>query len=460
MIKRTLKQIEAMTGGKLVPAVNEDLQIAGVSTDSRSLAKNCLFVPIPGEIYNGHAYVAEAFSKGAAASLWQADQGEAPAGYPVIIVEDSIAALQRLAKAYRNELSVRVIGITGSNGKTTTKDMTASILSTTYKVHKTEGNLNNHIGLPLTLLEMEENTEMAVLEMGMSGRGEIQLLSELAEPEAAIITNIGDAHLLQLGSREAIARAKTEILSGLKEDGFFVYNGDDPLIDQVYREMPQPHSFLRYRFGTEAHNDLYPEAILLDMEGIQFHINWPDSPGFSLPLLGEHNVINALAAIAVCKYMGVQDKDIVDGIKHLKISSMRIESIKAGSGALLLNDAYNANPSSMKAAVQLVHSLKGYRKKIVVLGDMLELGDREKEFHLEIGRMLDPDEIDRVLAYGPLSYHIIMGARDAFGEERAQWFQDKSALVRELSSVLAAGDLVLFKASRGMKLEEIVHAVQ
>ncbi|WP_010270133.1 UDP-N-acetylmuramoyl-tripeptide--D-alanyl-D-alanine ligase [Paenibacillus senegalensis] len=460
MIKRTLEQIEVMAEGKLVPGVPRDKLISGVSTDSRAITTGCLFVPLIGDVFNGHSFVTEAFAKGAAASLWQQDQGEPPADMPVIIVENCLTALQKLATAYRNQLTARVIAITGSNGKTTTKDMTAAILSTTYKVHKTEGNLNNHIGLPLTLLQMDESTEMAVLEMGMSGRGEIELLTGLAQPEAAIITNIGDAHLLQLGSREEIARAKCEILSGLKEDGFFAYNGDDPLIDNTYPSMPQPNHFLRYRFGSGPQNDLYPLAIMLDHEGQQFRINWPDAPGFSLPLLGEHNVINALGAIAVCKYMGVQDKDIVEGLRNLKVSAMRIESIKASCGALLLNDAYNANPSSMKAAIQLVHTLKGYHTKMVVLGDMLELGERELEFHLEIGRMLDPAQIDYVFAYGPLAYHIMLGAKEVLGAGKVQWFEDKNELVKKLSSMLSPGDLVLFKASRGMKLEEVIQAVQ
>ncbi|GIP36388.1 UDP-N-acetylmuramoyl-tripeptide--D-alanyl-D-alanine ligase [Paenibacillus sp. J2TS4] len=436
------------------------MRIQGVSTDSRSIQPGNLFVPIVGEKYNGHLYVEEAFSRGAAAALWQQDQGEPPAGRPVIQVDDTIAALQRLAQAYRRELPVRIVGITGSNGKTTTKDLTAAILSTTYRVHKTKGNLNNHIGMPITLLQIAEDTEMAVLEMGMSGRGEIELLSRLASPEAVIITNIGDAHLLQLGTREEIARAKTEILSGLRADGFFVYNGDEPLIERIYPEVPHPASMLRYRFGMSESNDIYPTAILQDTDGMHFHINWPESPGYYIPLLGEHNVINSLAAIAVSKYMGVQDKDIIEGLKKLEMSGMRIETVRLASGALLLNDAYNANPAAMKAAIRLLHSLKGHRRKIIVLGDMLELGPEEEEYHREVGRLLDPEEIDELFAFGPLSYYIADEAERTLGTSRVRWFNDRQRLSEELAAFIRPGDAVLFKASRGMKLEEIIQAVQ
>lgn len=460
MINRSFSQIDQMVNGIGHMNGSENLQICGVSTDSRSIQPGNLFVPIVGDNFNGHAYAEEAFNKGAAAALWQQDQGQPPAGRPVIMVEDTIAALQRLAKAYRDQLSVRIVGVTGSNGKTTTKDITASILSTTYRVHKTKGNLNNHIGLPLTLLELAEDTEMAVIEMGMSGRGEIELLSRLADPEAVIITNIGDAHLLQLGSREEIAKAKTEILSGLKKDGFFVYNGDEPLIERTYPNMPHPDSMLRYRFGLSESNDIYPTAILQDTDGMHFHINWPDSPGYYLPLLGEHNVINALAAIAVSKYMGVQDKDIVEGLKKVEMSGMRIEIVRSASGALLLNDAYNANPAAMKAAIRLLHSLKGHQRKMIVLGDMLELGPEEEEFHREVGRLLDPEEINRVFAYGHLSYYIAEEAGRKLGHERVQWFNDRQQLIEALTSAILPGDAILFKASRGMKLEEVVQAVQ
>lgn len=461
MIRRTFGQIASMAGGKGTDPSFDPLEIQGVSTDTRTIQRGNLFVPLVGDRYDGHDYVANALEKGAAAVLWQESHRlPPPEGVPVILVQDTLVALQELARSYRSELNVRVIGITGSNGKTTTKDMTASVLGTTYRVHKTKGNLNNHIGLPLTLLQLDEQTEMAVIEMGMSGRGEIEFLSRLARPEAAIITNIGESHLLQLGSREEIARAKTEILSGLQPGGLFVYNGDEPLIEQVLPETPQPEALLRYRFGSEESNDLYPLGIMADPEGTYFKTNLQGSASYYIPLLGHHNVINALAAIAVSKYMGVQDHDIASGLRNLEITGMRIEKVKAKSGAVFLNDAYNASPTSMRAAIGLLEDLPGYNRKLAVLGDMLELGPKEEQFHREIGALLDPQTVDKVYAYGPLAKHIASEASKKLPAGRVKWFADKQQMIDALASEVKEGDLVLVKGSRGMRLEEVVQVLK
>lgn len=225
--------------------------ITGVTTDSRQAAAGQLFVPLVGEQFDGHEYLEQAVQNGAVAALWKKGKEvpESLAHVPLLIVGDTLVALQRLATAYRSELFVRVVGITGSNGKTTTKDMAAAILGTSYKVHKTEGNFNNHIGLPLTVLQLEEDTEVAVLEMGMSGFGEIELLARIAQPDAAIITNIGDAHMLQLGSRAGIAKAKLEIATGLSEDGLLLYNGDEPLLEEELQRSTLPAGMVRRTFG-------------------------------------------------------------------------------------------------------------------------------------------------------------------------------------------------------------------
>ncbi|WP_409341245.1 UDP-N-acetylmuramoyl-tripeptide--D-alanyl-D-alanine ligase [Paenibacillus sp. MBLB4367] len=465
MITRTCGQIAQMVGKSLTDAGSPsgtdvtEIVVKGVCFDTRNIKPGNLFVPLIGQ-RDGHDYVLEALAKGAAAALWQIGRPKPEDGLPLIEVDDTLEALQQLAHAYRNELPVRIVGITGSNGKTTTKDLTASLLGTTYKVHKTAGNLNNHIGLPMTLLEMDEQTEMAVLEMGMSGRGEIELLSRIAEPEAVIVTNIGEAHLLQLGTREEIARAKTEILSGLKPDGFFVYNGDEPLIEQVLPDMPQPASMLRYRFGASDRNDLYPVGVMQDGEGTHFQTNLPGSRSFYIPLLGLHNVVNALAAIAVAKFMGVCDDELDQGLKDVELTSMRIEPVKLKNGAFLLNDAYNASPTSMQAGLSLLTELKGYSRKFAVLGDMLELGPSEEEFHREIGRGLDPESIDGVFTYGKLARNIAEEAAVRFGGERVRPFDDKADLIRELRGLLKEGDAVIVKGSRGMRLEEVIHALQ
>ncbi|WNQ13515.1 UDP-N-acetylmuramoyl-tripeptide--D-alanyl-D-alanine ligase [Paenibacillus aurantius] len=459
MIKRTLQQAASMTAGLLAGTKEGTTLFQGVSTDTRTLKPGQLYIPLIGETFDGHAYVLEALEKGAAAALWQKDRQLPEGDHPLILVEDTLAALQSLAKSYRSELPVQVVAITGSNGKTSTKDMTASILSVSLRVRKTEGNLNNHIGLPLTLLRLEEDTQAAVVEMGMSGRGEIDLLTRIAAPDIVIITNIGESHLLQLGSREEIARAKTESLAGLKEGGAFIFNGDEPLIPKVLPEMPQPAHFDRIRFGTHPNNDIYPTSIEMEGEGTRFRIQDPDSPEFYLPLLGRHNVINALAAISAARRLGVSNEDIAEGLKSLKMTSMRIEALRADSGALVLNDAYNASPTSMKAALALLEELEGPSRKIVVLGDMLELGEREEEFHREIGRLLRPERIDRVYVYGRLSRHLAEEAQNRYPAGAVSWYEDKGELAKDLRSAVKPDDAVLVKGSRGMKLEEIVHAL-
>lgn len=460
MIRKTFEQAVEMISGEGDSERNGTIAFEGVSTDTRTIQPGNLFIPLVGEQFDGHQYVADAIGKGASISLWQKDHPLPPAGIPLIYVDNTLEALQQLAAAYRRELKVRVIGITGSNGKTTTKDMVAAILATTYTVHKTKGNFNNHIGLPLTLLQMNEDTEMAVIEMGMSGRGEIDLLSALARPEAAIITNIGESHLLQLGSRKEIARAKLEILRGMKADGLLVYRGDEPLLEEALAELPPRPEMLRFRFGSDSSNDYYPLAVMLDTDGTHFTLNAKHSPNYYIPLLGRHNVINALAAIAVCKYMGVSELDIVRGLEELEATGMRIEIVKGNAGLTILNDAYNASPTSMKAALELVEELKGYGRKIAVLGDMLELGANEERFHREIGAILDPQKFDYVFTYGSLAKYIAEEALVKFAPSRVKTFESKEDLVQEAARIVSPKDLILVKGSRGMRLEEVVQKLK
>lgn len=455
MIKRTLNEIAAMISAHCAEGHGE-VKIEGVSTDSRTLPKGSLFIPLVGEHFDGHAYVQSSIDKGAAASLWQIDHGNPPMGLPIILVKDTYIALQQLAKAYRAQLPVRIVGITGSNGKTTTKDLTSSILSTTYKTVKTQGNFNNHIGLPLTLLKMNETTEMAVIEMGMNGRGEIELLSHIAKPEAVIITNIGEAHLKQLGSREEIAKAKLEICAGLVEDGLLVFNGDEPLLDKLISQMAQP-ALKCFRFGASANNDYYPTGIMVDGNGYHFTINVESMPSCYIPLLGKHNVINAIAAIAVCQYMGVAEGNIIKGLKAVQTSGMRIELTKGYNGVTILNDAYNSSPTSLHAALQLMEELEGYNKKIVVIGDMLELGEQEQQYHKEIGKLLKPEKIDYIFTYGQLAEFTAKEAAPRYAAKRVKSLKNKQEIAQEIMNITNTRDLVLVKGSRGMKLEEVVH---
>jgi len=458
MITKTLRTIQDMVDGFGLHESFYDVMITGVSTDTRTIERGNLYIPLKGATFNGHAFVEEAFAKGASAVLWSEGEENPPANVPLIMVDDTLQALQRLAHRYRKQLSVKVIGITGSNGKTTTKDMVFSLLATTYNTQKTEGNLNNHIGLPLTLLRLEEDTEIAVVEMGMSGFGEIERLSHIAAPDVAVITNIGESHLQELGSREGIARAKLEILSGLQKDGVFVYYGDEPLLRTKIEQLsPVCHTIT---FGQTEENNYYPLSISLTAEGTTFTVNAAREIAFQLPILGKHHVQNALAAIAVARIFGIEWETIQKALATLQMTRMRTELEKGANGVTIINDAYNASPTSMKAALQLLFELTGYEKKIAVLGDMLELGEQEVEFHRQIGEMLTPESVDYVWTYGKLAREIALAAQPAFPHGRVRAYDDKQALATDLRSLVTEKDVVLFKGSRGMKLEEIIRALQ
>ncbi|MDR7080404.1 UDP-N-acetylmuramoyl-tripeptide--D-alanyl-D-alanine ligase [Neobacillus niacini] len=457
MIKKTLRQISEMIAVKNEITSFADFEITGVSIDSRKIENGNLFIPFKGENSDGHKFVEDSLKMGAAAALWQSDVPHPPTHLPILIVDNCLEALQELAREYRRQLPVKVVGITGSNGKTTTKDMTASLLSTTYKVQKTEGNYNNHIGLPLTVLGLDEDTEIAVLEMGMSGRGEIEFLTKLASPDAVVITNIGESHLLDLGSREGIAEAKLEILQGLKEGGLAVIHGDEPLLMErinKYKGNVQVQTF-----GRSNTNDFYPTEIIQLDQGNRFKIHG-SSENFELPVLGTHNILNALAAMIIAHYFEVPFTKMNQGLTNVKLTNMRMELVEGVHGEKIINDAYNASPTSMMAAIELVSNLKGYEKVILVLGDMLELGPQEEQYHQQIGGSLNPGKIDFVFTFGKLAERIAEGARSTLGKHRVFSFMEKNELIKELEQHVNNQTLVLVKASRGMKLEEIVTALQ
>lgn len=454
-----------MVSGQLNQAQFAATEVQGVSTDSRSIRSGQLFVPLKGDRFDAHDYTQECLDKGAAAVFWQQDKADPPSNRPVIFVKDTLQALQQLAKAYREQLAVRVVGVTGSNGKTTTKDMIYAVLSTTYKTKKTEGNLNNHIGLPLTLLSFDETTEMAVVEMGMSNRHEIELLTVLAQPEVAVITNIGESHLLNLGSRNGIAQAKLEILKGLKDDGLFIYPSDEPLlqdrIDDPVRFAKEmgfdlPKEMKTLSFGMDNGSHCYPLSIARDGEATHLALKNFSSTLITLQLLGDHNIKNAIAACCVGKYMGVDGQRIAKALGEVKITGMRQQLQQGKDGVTFINDAYNASPTSVKAALSLLKELPSFKRKIVVLGDMLELGEREVEYHTQLAGDLNEQEIDAIFTYGELAQHIVGEAKTRFGEGKAEAFSDKKKLIDRLSEYLSSGDLVLVKGSRGMRLEEVI----
>lgn len=450
-----------MSGGTLAGCDEVRQKINGVFTDSRSPLPGGLFVPVVGERFDGHDFVDRCLAAGAATFLWQEDHGAPPAG-PVILVQDTLKALQQLAAAYLQQSGAAVVGITGSNGKTTTKDIVNALLSTTFKVHKTEGNYNNHIGLPLTVLSMPEDTQIVILEMGMSGREEIRLLSRMAQPDVAVITNVGEAHLMQLGSREEIARAKLEIISALKSGGLLVCNGDEPLLSAVLAEpeTERPEQMSIFTFGMLPNNDDYPTGMTTHGQGIIFTSRLEGQEAFHLPLAGRHNVVNSLAGMAVARHFGVGTGQMRQGLAELKLTGMRSEVIPAANGLTLLNDTYNASPLSMKAALDTLAGYHSKNRKIAVLGDMLELGPLEEQYHREIGLYAAAIGVELLFTYGARGAYIAEEARNNMTHASVYAFSDKDELTAALRAVLRAGDTVLFKASRGMRLETVVDALR
>lgn len=444
-----------MCGGTGLNSQYKDLRIEGVSTDSRTIKPGQLFIPIKGENFNGHDFITMAIGKGAVAALWNKEEPRPDNDFPFIIVEDTVAGLQNLAKSYRSQLSTKVIGITGSNGKTSTKDILASLLKTQYKTHKTEANFNNYIGLPMTILEMEEDTEMAVLEMGMDNFGQIELLTSIARPDAAIITNIGEAHLEGLKTQENIAKAKLEILKGLKPNDLFLYYGDDSTLKKVIDNASLDYNVKTY--GTETSNDYQAEVIFVNESGDSFNIRKPLDKDFFIPMLGEHQVLNATAAIAVAEYFGISLENIEKGLLSIEKTSMRNEIVKA-NGFTILNDSYKSNPSSVLAALDTMYNMPDYDQKIVVLGDMQGLGDDEINMHKEIGLKIDPNQIDYVITCGPLSKYIAETAKINLGKDRViafDDFEDKSKIVEKIKELVKPNALVLTKGSRALQMEDI-----
>jgi len=463
MIKRTLKQIcSMMNNAEPLTSGIQQISITGVSTDTRTIQAGNLFVPLMGENYDGHQYAQQAYNLGAVAVLWQRDHKLSPVDIPVILVDHTLEALQQLAASYRQQLPVRVIGITGSNGKTSTKDMVASVMGNRFRVHKTKGNLNNHIGLPQTLLQMDETTEIAVVEMGMSGRGEIELLSRMACPDAAIITNIGEAHMLQLGSREEIAKAKFEIMAGLRNDGVLIYLGDEPLLRELIPS--QGTDFDIISFGSDSMlNDYSPQDIHIDIKQTRFSVTTSNNSKLitelAIPLLGRHNVINALAAVAVAEFFGLDESTIRSGLLQTELTGMRIELLQAKNGLTILNDAYNASPASMKAALLLLEELLGYQHRLVVLGDMLELGPQSESFHRDIGKLINSLNFDYIFTFGEMAAYIAEECRAQYSPNHVFEASDKAELAKQIATVVTPQDIVLVKASRGKRLEELVEAL-
>lgn len=456
----TLKNIALACGGML--SFDEgygDKELDGVVIDSRLVKENYLFIAVKGERVDGHSYIEAAFKNGAAAVI--CEQAPAPVCGPYILVENSLQTLKDIAKWYRARLNIKLVGITGSVGKTSTKEFISSVLAEKYQVLKTEGNFNNEIGLPLTILKIRDFHEVAVIEMGISNFGEMHRLSDIARPDICVITNIGQCHLENLGSREGILKAKSEIFDFLDEKGHICLNGDDDMlatIDTVKGTKP-------VRFGLNKSNDLTTNDVYasdISTKGLFgssciIHIDNEAIP-VEIPIPGEHMILNALAAAAVGTILGVDRDAVARGIKAVKPVSGRSNIIRKEQ-LTVIDDCYNANPVSMKAAIDLLAMAD--TRKVAILGDMFELGEHELTLHEEVGVYAAMSDIDVLVCIGRLSSALYKGAAKAGAEvsKKLMYYESREAFLNEYKSVVNKSDTILVKASHGMGFDKIVEAL-
>jgi UDP-N-acetylmuramoyl-tripeptide--D-alanyl-D-alanine ligase len=420
--------------------------------DSRKIVADGLFVPLVGEHFNGHHYLEQAIEHGAVAAIWMEREPlpeHLPQGFPLFFVRDTLSAIQSMAKSYLNQTRPKIIAVTGSNGKTTTKDMLYGILHQSFRTYKTQGNFNNHIGVPLTILSMPKDTEVLVLEMGMNHFGELTFLSQMAKPDIAIITNIGESHIEYLGSREGIARAKLEIVNGLRKRGTLILDGDEPLLADI-----QTYAFQIVRCGFSNGNNWRITDIVESVSGSSFSLN-KQKETFNVPVLGRHNVKNAVLSFAAARILGMDMEKIQIGLEKLSLTKLRFERVDGLNGSVLINDCYNASPTSMKASLETLKTLPGFKKRIAVLGDMYELGKNEEALHKSVAAALGAP-LTHVVTIGEKGAWIADGLRENGSVNlEVRSFPTKAEAQPFLESLLSEDAVMLFKASRLLALEEL-----
>ena len=456
----TLENIAKSCGGTYVgDDALRGSEITGAVIDSRQVEPGYLYIPIRGERVDGHRFIPDVFAKGALAVLSE-EPLDNPAG-PYIQVASSEQALKDIAEFYRSTLSIKIIGITGSVGKTSTKEMISSALSQKFNVLKTEGNFNNEIGLPLTILRIRREHEVAVVEMGISEFGEMHRIAKVAKPDICVMTNIGQCHLENLIDRDGVLRAKSEIFDFLKPDGHIVLNGNDDKLITVQEVKGVKPVFYYVEDGTAKKADL-PYEITADaienkgLRGLNANLHFPEEVcQIHEPIPGVHNVYNACAAACVGRIMGLTNEEICEGIAHAKTIAGRTNLITLGD-VLVIDDCYNANPVSMKASLDVLAQADG--RKIAVLGDMGELGENEREMHYDVGKYAANTGVDILFCCGTLSEELAKGAQR--GHTKVMYFADREKLTQTLINFVEAGDTVLVKASHFMEFPKIVKALE
>lgn len=442
-------------GGKSLRKGGEGQTVKGVVLDSRKVEEGYLFVATAGARVDGHSFIPQVLQKGAAGVVCEKLPDTVDGNGCYILVEDSFQALKDIAEYYREQLDVTVVGITGSVGKTSTKECIASVLAEKYNVLKTEGNFNNEVGLPLTILKIRDCHQVAVVEMGISDFGEMHRLSRIAKPDVCVLTNIGQCHLENLKSRQGILKAKTEIFDFMREDGTVCLNGDDDMLATVSEvKGKKPVTFGRgkenrvYADGVE-NKGLFGSRMVLHADGTEFTAD--------IPLPGEHMVYNALAAVCVGSLLGMTAEEMREGLANVEAVGGRSHIIRLAD-RVVIDDCYNANPVSVCAALDLLGT--ALTRKVAVLGDMFELGEKEREMHAKVGAYAAEKGVDVLVCIGTLSQDMFQEAQKAVSaagsRTQVYYFAGKEGFLEKWGDILQAGDTILVKASHGMAFEEIV----
>lgn len=455
-----VKQIVEITKGELIQG-NPEYICKNFSKDTRTIQKGDTYIGIKGETFDGNLFWKQALDKGADCVIlsdisYDEKDLKNYANKNIIKVTDTLEALYQIARLKRSLYQIPVIAITGSVGKTSTKDMVANVVSQKYKTLKTIGNNNNNIGLPFTILKLQEE-EVMVVEMGMNHFGEISLLTSIAKPDICVITNIGTSHIGNLGSRENILKAKLEILEGTKEPTIII-NNDNDLLHKWQEENKNQKNIITY--GIENKSDIVASKIKLKEDGSEFTCNLQEDTKIHVPVGGEHFVLNALCAISVGKVLNIEIDKIVKGIETFELTKKRMETIELPNGVKIINDAYNASLESMQASLKYLAEFNNNRK-IAVLGDMLELGEHAKELHKQVGEEVYQNKIDILITSGENAKQIGEQAKkQGMPEDNIYHFEKKEFIIQKLKETMKVGDIILFKASNGMKFFELAEELQ